>query len=64
MYWEGGEVIIMIADDTPKKVAQISNGKPGLPSLTVDPNGRFIVIWNQGIRGYNEVYVSSLEVQK
>lgn len=46
----------------PMKVAQIGSGKPGLPSITVDSQGRFIVIWNQGVRGYNEVYTATLEV--
>jgi hypothetical protein len=28
----------------------------------VDNHGRFHVIWNQGVRGYNEVYAATLEV--
>jgi len=47
----------------PKRVASIGWGKPGLPSIDVDSAGRFHVIWNQGVRGYNEVYTATLEVQ-
>ena len=47
----------------PKKIADIDWGKPGLASLSVDSEGRFHVVWNQGVRGYNEVYYSSLEVK-
>jgi len=47
----------------PKTVAKLGTGKPGLPSLIVDTEGRFVVIWNQGVRGYNEVYTARLEVQ-
>jgi hypothetical protein len=42
--------------ETPKKVADIDWGKPGLPSLDVDSQGRFHVVWNQGVRGENHVY--------
>ena len=47
----------------PKKIADVNWGKPGLASLSVDSQGRFHVVWNQGVRGYNEVYYASLEVQ-
>jgi hypothetical protein len=47
----------------PRRVAQLAGGKPGLPSLDVDSAGRFHVVWNQGVRGYNEVYYAMLEVQ-
>ena len=47
----------------PRTVASIGWGKPGLPSIDVDTNGKFHVVWNQGIRGYNEVYVAHLEVR-
>ena len=45
----------------PKKIADVDWGKPGLASLDVDGDGNFHVVWNQGIRGYNEVYYASLE---
>jgi hypothetical protein len=47
----------------PKRVANIQWGKPGLPSIDVDSAGRFHAVWNQGIRGYNEVYTAVLEVR-
>ena len=46
----------------PRLVAKIGHGKPGLPSIDVDKSGRFHVVWNQGVRGYNEVYTATLEV--
>ncbi len=45
----------------PLRVAEIGWGKPGLPSLDVDSDGTFHVVWNQGVRGYNEVYYASLK---
>ena len=44
----------------PKKVADINWGKPGLSSIDVDSKGNFHVVWNQGVRGYNEVYYATL----
>lgn len=44
----------------PAKIADIDWGKPGLPSLDVDAQGRFHVTWNQGVRGDNHVYYASL----
>ena len=32
-------------------------GQTRIASIDVDRDGRFHVIWNQGIRGYNEVYI-------
>ena len=46
---------------TPRKVADINHGKPGLASIDVDSQGRFHVVWNQGVRGSNEVYYARLE---
>ncbi len=43
-----------------KKVADVDWGKPGLPSIDVDSAGAFHVVWNQGIRGSNEVYYAKL----
>ena len=40
----------------PRKLAEVDRGKPGLPSIDVDPRGRFHVVWNQGVRGENDVY--------
>ena len=67
--WDGGddaELVYSIDPGggwmPPRRVASIGWGKPGLPSVDVDSTGRFHVIWNQGIRGYNEVYTSILEV--
>ena len=68
--WDGGdqaELVYSIDRGSgwmpPRRVASIGWGKPGLPSIDVDSRGRFHVIWNQGIRGYNEVYTSTLEVR-
>jgi hypothetical protein len=48
---------------SPRRVAQIRWGKPGLPSLDVDSKGRFHVIWNQGVRGTNQIYYAQLELR-
>ena len=68
--WDKGtdaEMVYSLNEGTgwsePKKIADIDWGKPGLASLSVDSAGRFHVVWNQGVRGYNEVYYSSLEVK-
>ena len=69
--WDGGEeaeLLYSLSRDgerwsPPRRVASIGWGKPGLPSIDVDPRGRFHVVWNQGIRGYNEVYYASLPPQ-
>lgn len=45
---------------SPQKIADIDQGKPGLPSLDVDANGTFHVVWNQGSRGHNHVYYAQL----
>ncbi len=46
----------------PRKVADIDWGKPGLPSIDVDAAGAFHVVWNQGVRGDNDVFYSKLVV--
>jgi hypothetical protein len=68
--WDAGqdaEMVYSIHKDgtwsKPKKIADVNWGKPGLASLSVDSQGRFHVVWNQGIRGYNEVYYASLGLQ-
>ena len=48
----------------PQKVADIDWGKPGLPSIDVDKAGNFHVVWNQGVRGKNEIYYARLENPK
>ncbi|MAA79783.1 MAG: hypothetical protein CL916_11035 [Deltaproteobacteria bacterium] len=48
----------------PQKVADIDWGKPGLPSIEVDMAGNFHVVWNQGVRGKNEIYYARLENPK
>lgn len=47
----------------PRRVADIGWGKPGLPSLVTDAEGRFDVVWTQGVRGYSDVYFARLEVK-
>ncbi|MEC8276363.1 MAG: hypothetical protein VXZ96_14515 [Myxococcota bacterium] len=66
--WDSGDDAEMVYSinkgdgwSTPLKVADINWGKPGLASVDVDSSGSFHVIWNQGIRGYNEVYYTKLE---
>jgi hypothetical protein len=48
---------------SPRKIADIDWGKPGLASLDVDSDGKFHIVWNQGVRGYNEVYYAALDAQ-
>jgi len=45
----------------PLKIADVDWGKPGLSSIQTDSQGRFHVVWNQGVRGTNEVYYAVLE---
>ncbi|HCH64421.1 MAG TPA: hypothetical protein DFR83_16565 [Deltaproteobacteria bacterium] len=44
----------------PRRVASLRSGKPGLASLVAGPDGAFHVVWNQGVRGSNEVYYARL----
>lgn len=44
----------------PRKLADIDWGKPGLASIDVGPDGAFHVVWNQGVRGDNDVYYARL----
>ena len=67
--WDGGNQSELVYSlnrgkgwSPPARVANIGWGKPGLPSIDVDNNGQFHVIWNQGVRGFNEVYTASLRV--
>lgn len=67
--WDNGSAAEMVYSlnrgsgwEPPKRIANIGWGKPGLASLVADSQGGFHVIWNQGIRGKNDVYVSSLVV--
>lgn len=46
---------------TPRRVAAIGRGKPGLPSLVAAPDGAFHVVWNQGVRGESAVYHARLD---
>jgi len=46
--------------EAPKKLAEVNWGKPGLASIKADSQGRFHVVWNQGVRGENAVYYASL----
>ena len=66
--WDSGsdaELVYSMHKDgswsAPQKVADIDWGKPGLPSLDVDAQGNFHVVWNQGVRGKNEIYYARLE---
>jgi hypothetical protein len=65
--WDAGDQAEMVYSldrgagwSPPQKLADLGWGKPGLPSLKADPQGVFHVVWNQGIRGYNEVYYAKL----
>jgi hypothetical protein len=46
----------------PRKIAEIDWGKPGLASIDVTADGSFHVVWNQGVRGKNEVFYARLKV--
>ena len=46
--------------DPPRKIADLNEGKPGLPSIVNDASGSFHVVWNQGVRGKNDVYYARL----
>ena len=66
--WDSGDDAEMVYSinkgegwSAPLKVADIDWGKPGLASVDVDSSGNFHLIWNQGVRGYNEVYYTKLE---
>ena len=65
--WDGGEEAQLLYSldrgtgwSPPQRVASIAWGKPGLPSLSADPSGRFHVVWNQGVKGENQVYFAVL----
>ena len=67
--WDAGQDAEMVYSlnrgegwSTPAKIADINWGKPGLSSIDVDSKGNFHVVWNQGVRGTNEVYYAQLEV--
>ena len=67
--WDSGQDAEMVYSvdrgdgwSTPRKIAEIDWGKPGLASIDVTSNGDFHVVWNQGIRGKNEIYYARLEV--
>lgn len=68
--WDAGDDAEMVYSvdrgqgwSAPRKIADIDWGKPGLASISVDPAGRFHVVWNQGVRGENKVYYAKLEVR-
>lgn len=65
--WDGGgdaELVYALRRDgawtAPRKVAELDWGKPGLPSIEAGPDGRFHVVWTQGVRGSNEVWYAVL----
>ncbi len=65
--WDSGSAAELVyAVDTgsgwsaPRLVARLGAGKPGLPSIDVAPDGRFHVVWNQGVRGRSQVYHAAL----
>ena len=65
--WDGGDDAELVYNinrgsgwEPAKKVAEINWGKPGLPSIDADSAGAFHVVWNQGVRGSNEVYYAKL----
>jgi len=67
--WDAGQHAEMVYSiDTgkgwaaPRLLAGIGEGKPGLASLVNGDDGRFHVVWNQGVRGSNQVYYASLSV--
>lgn len=65
--WDAGQDAEMVYSlnrgqgwSKPLKIADVDWGKPGLASLVAGPDGRFHVVWNQGIRGKNHIYYASL----
>ncbi len=65
--WDAGDRAEMVYSldrgdgwEAPRLLAEIGWGKPGLASLVADEAGNFHVVWNQGVRGDNEVYYSKL----
>ena len=67
--WDAGQDAEMVYSvnsgkgwSAPQKIADINWGKPGLASVSVDPQGAFHVVWNQGVRGDNKVYYAKLVV--
>lgn len=65
--WDAGEDAELLYSvdrgsgwETPRRVAEIDWGKPGLPSIEAAPDGSFHVTWTQGVRGTNEVYYARL----
>ncbi len=42
------------------RVARLPDRKPGLPSLTVTPDGAFHVVWAHWVRGVSDVYYAHL----
>lgn len=68
--WDAGQDAEMVYSvnsgkgwSEPRKIADLNWGKPGLASVSVDPQGAFHVVWNQGVRGDNKVYYAKLVVQ-
>jgi len=66
--WDGGENAEMVYSlnhgegwSSPRQLASINWGKPGLASIQSDSLGRFHVVWNQGVKGNNQVYYAMLD---
>ena len=66
--WDAGEDAELLYSlhegegwSAPAKIAEVDWGKPGLPSVDADAQGRFHVVWNQGVAGDNAVFYATLE---
>ncbi|MEE2752048.1 MAG: hypothetical protein VX519_11520 [Myxococcota bacterium] len=66
--WDGGDEAEMVYSlnhgegwSSPRQLASIGWGKPGLASIQADSKGRFHVVWNQGVKGENHVYYAMLD---
>jgi hypothetical protein len=66
--WDAGDAAELVYSldrgegwSPPRLVARLNWGKPGLPSIDAGADGRFHVVWNQGVRGQNHVYYTLLE---
>lgn len=46
----------------PARVAHLPGRKPGLPSVTVAPDGSFHVVWAWWVRGTSDIYYSNLKL--
>lgn len=66
--WDGGAQAELVYSvfrggrwSVPLQAASISDGKPELPSMDVDAEGRFHVVWANGDRGLTRIWYTSIQ---